>query len=56
MIYRGRQKGGKQIADTYIDINLPLPDIIAASKLWGAGRAYEYILREDTFSKDWLVK
>ena len=56
MICRGRWKGGKQIVDMYIDINLPLSDIMGASKLCGSDRAYKYIWREDTFSKDWLVE
>ena len=53
---RGRWKGGKQMVDTYIDINLPVPDAMAASKLCGPDGACKYILRKDTISKDWLVQ
>ena len=45
------------MVDTYIDINLPVPDAMAASKLCGPDGACKYILRsKDTISKDWLVQ
>ena len=53
---KGRWKGGKQMVDTYIDINLPVPDAMAASKLCRPDGACKYILRRDTISKDWLVQ
>ena len=54
---RGRWKGGKRMVDTYIDINVPVPDAMAASKLRGPDGECKYILRnKDTISKDWLVQ
>ena len=44
------------MVDTYIDINLHVPDAMAASKLCGPDGACKYILRKDTISKDWLVQ
>ena len=53
---RGRWKGGKRMVDTYIDINLPVPDAMAASKLCGPDGACKYVLNKDNISKDWLVQ
>lgn len=54
---RGRWKGGKRMVDTYIDINLPVPDAMAASKLCGPDGPCKYILRnKDNITKDWLAQ
>lgn len=53
---RGRWKGGKQMVDTYIDINLPVPDAMAASKLCGPDGACKYVLKKNNISKEWLVQ
>ena len=41
---QGRWRGGKKMVDTYIDINLPVPDAMAAARLCGPDGPCKYVI------------